>query len=473
MSITPSQTPLGWPVDLKRLKNPPIWLSSAIIVLALTLSIFLLFVSIVALWKLASDLLSPNASRGSEAVKSLLPIAAAALGLPLIIWRLAILNRQTATAEAKTQIDRDTLYTSLFSRSVDQLGQTREYKESRQNDSGAIETITRTSPNIEVRLGGLHSLVRLSEESTRDSKKIANMLRSYVRENSWYDRDGLRTKINSQPVLPSTSWEFSLHKGTASPQIQEKIDEWKEAFVEEANKRHIWGNSLLETRVDVNEAIDSAVSIKEDGNNRHLFYECLFSRRKFKSSALATAIFERCTFANCEFELPELKRVDFSSCEFLDCVIAGQNSSVSIEKSYLVNFRGRLTGKTYLRIASSKIKSLFLMDIVDPIYVDLSFSYAADVFISGKAQGTPVCLNAIYLAASNLFLSNIKLDSRSDFEKLALIDGTLSAADLSALTNFEPHSIIAFRADKASSPPASFPRPERWTTQDDDNEIPF
>jgi hypothetical protein len=185
------------------------------------------------------------------------------------------------------------------------------------------------------------------------------------------------------------------------------------------------------------------------------------------------ATFERCTFANCEFELPENRLATFSSCEFLDCIIAGQNCSVAIEKSYLVNFRGRLTGNAYLRITSSNIKSLFLTDIESPIYLDLGFSYAHDVFISGKTQGAPLCLNAVYLAASNLSLSKVKIDGRSTFEKLALIDGTLSAADLSALINFEPHSISAFRADKASSPPAGLPRPEGWTTQDDNDEIPF
>lgn len=182
--------PHTWPLDFSNLRSPPRWLAIAAATAGLLFVVFLLFLALISIARLAIDLLSDNQQQASEAVKSLLPIAAAVVGLPLIIWRLVILNQQTRISEAKTQIDRETHYTSIFSRGVEQLGQTREVKEI-SNSGDGTQSISRTAPNIEVRLGGIHSLTRLAEESIRDREKIENVLLSYVRENSWVDRRGI------------------------------------------------------------------------------------------------------------------------------------------------------------------------------------------------------------------------------------------------------------------------------------------
>jgi hypothetical protein len=101
---------------------------------AVALFVALVLIAILAIGWLFADLVSGDQKRASEAVKAALPILAAAIGLPLLIWRLRILDRQTRISEDKTRIDRETHYTSIFSRSIDQLGQTREVKSLNDNE---------------------------------------------------------------------------------------------------------------------------------------------------------------------------------------------------------------------------------------------------------------------------------------------------------------------------------------------------
>jgi hypothetical protein len=177
-----------WPIKFDTLR-PPTAFSVPVSVIGILIFITCILIAVLALAWLLADLISGDQRRASDAAKTALPLLAGAIGLPLIVWRLLILDRQTRISDEKTQIDRETHYTSIFSRSIDQLGQTRELKTSISTESGLLET-TKTVPNIEVRLGGIHSLSRLAEESIRDREKIGNLLRSYIRENSWSDRTG-------------------------------------------------------------------------------------------------------------------------------------------------------------------------------------------------------------------------------------------------------------------------------------------
>lgn len=170
----------SWPITFKNVKHPPQPLAIALCVVGILVALWLTALTLIAIGRLAFDLFGGDQLRATEAIKSLLPLAAAAIGLPLIIWRLLILDQQTRISEQKTQIDRQTHYTSIFAKSIEQLGQTKEIKENRERN-GVLETLSQTLPNIEVRLGGIHSLARLAEESKRDAIKIENTLLSYVR----------------------------------------------------------------------------------------------------------------------------------------------------------------------------------------------------------------------------------------------------------------------------------------------------
>jgi hypothetical protein len=268
-------------------------LATPISVIGIAIFVVSLIVAILALGWLLADLVSGDQRRGSDAARTALPILAGAIGLPLIIWRLLILDRQTRISEEKTQIDRETHYTSIFSRGIDQLGQTREIKRT----VDAIDTI-RTAPNIEVRLGGIHSLARLAEESLRDRTKIENVLRSYIRENSWSDRLG---EIIDKPDWSRNSvwdWAYYLDDDPSNAEAKEARDVWMAETKNRQSRLTEWAAQLPETRVDVNEATDSlsAAHFTNTSKTKEIFYECLFVGRQFRKSLLALANFRRCTF---------------------------------------------------------------------------------------------------------------------------------------------------------------------------------
>jgi uncharacterized protein YjbI with pentapeptide repeats len=179
-SIGPPAGTVSWPVIFSAIRSPPQWFANAATTVIFLIMAFLLFLAAVAIIRLAIDLLGSDHQQASEAVKSLLPIAAAVIGLPLIIWRLVILNQQTQISELKTQIDREIYYTSIFAKSVELMGSVRESK-SVGTDGNEL---TRSLPNIELRLGGLYSLERLLAESITDQKAIIETLCAYIRDNS-------------------------------------------------------------------------------------------------------------------------------------------------------------------------------------------------------------------------------------------------------------------------------------------------
>jgi hypothetical protein len=234
----------GWPLQFSFLE-PPTALSIPLSVISILIFVTFVLIAILALSWLFTDLVSGDQRRASEAAKTALPILAGAIGLPLIIWRLRILDRQTRISDEKTQIDRETHYTSIFSRSIEQLGQTREMK-SFTNVLGTIDAITRTVPNIEVRLGGIHSLVRLAEESRRDRAKIENTLLSYVRENSWFNRDSEKAIYPTLPHQDSLAWRPGFRRETKNNEAESAYKKWVTDV--EKNKKVVDGWRMSCTR---------------------------------------------------------------------------------------------------------------------------------------------------------------------------------------------------------------------------------
>lgn len=99
---------------------------------------------------------------------------AGAIGAPFVAWRTIVAHQQTGIA-------RETHYTTLFTKAVEQLGITREVSTSNTADGAAIVSVSHTEPNFEVRLGAIYALERIAQDSTRDHCPIMEVLCSYVR----------------------------------------------------------------------------------------------------------------------------------------------------------------------------------------------------------------------------------------------------------------------------------------------------
>ena len=98
-----------------------------------------------------------------EAVRAVLITLAAWIGLPVLIWRTLIADKQTA-------INRESHYAELFTKSIELLSVNREGK----NGTQVVA--------VESRIGAIFALERLAKQSEKDYGSILETLCSYVRQ---------------------------------------------------------------------------------------------------------------------------------------------------------------------------------------------------------------------------------------------------------------------------------------------------
>jgi hypothetical protein len=465
-----SQSSRKLPIDFDALSS--IQSSAAIAVIGISLSVLLLLIAALAIGWILVDLIGGDQKRAAEATKAALPLLAATVGLPLLIWRLKILDRQTRISEEKTQIDRQTHYTSIFSRSVEQLGQTREVKTSRHTD-GKDETITRTVPNIEVRLGGIHSLARLAEESSRDLEKIENTLLSYVRENSWSDRDGIATTPLKRRAFRTWGWQYPFYKGAITPEADEKLAEWKKKIEQSTKQRLAWAGALKETRVDVNEAVEAIPKLggglSKSEHIRH--YECLFVGPHFKQRALIITSFERCIFVGCSFDF--LSEHRFLDCQFIRCSLRKlDNTTVRITRSTFDNFSIHEMTSSSLSLVSCDIANLSLYKSIDSLF-RVAHSSAYELRITSD---TPIKLDFSYSAVDTGYIGAVDVDASSSFDNCALSSFHFEGTNMSAVTKISAPTFERTTSNPAAKQPQELARPQSWSAFDPDyveEDFPF
>ncbi len=226
-------------------------------------------------------------------------VVAAFLGGPFVIWG-AVLKHRTVEFQKEGHI------TERISKAVEQLGaeksvsrvmrnvtyeesgKTRTIFEGRLEDSdlpvhpdeadyGPWEVVQRTVPNIEVRIGGLLSLERIAQDSTRydkgrDHVRVMEILCAYVRENAKApslapdnDQDG--------PFFPRSD-------------VQMAID-------------------VIKRRADAQVAIETSQKYRLD-----------LRRTDFRGTDLSRGRFRGALLAECRFEFSRMRGADFSGAVF-------------------------------------------------------------------------------------------------------------------------------------------------------------
>jgi hypothetical protein len=104
------------------------------------------------------------------------------LGAPFLIWN-TVIKQTTLNFQKEGHI------TDRISKAVEQLGAEKTVKVRGKDAKGDDITIEESKPNIEVRIGGLLSLERIAQDSTRydrgrDHVRVMEILCAYVRENA-------------------------------------------------------------------------------------------------------------------------------------------------------------------------------------------------------------------------------------------------------------------------------------------------
>lgn len=135
---------------------------------------------------------SLEAADAGNALRGLAFALGAIVGMPFLVWRSWVAHRQADTAEQG-------LITDRFTRAVEQLGAHKTVKQQRRNKAGDLQFMRNnqgkidykqplfeeiTVENIEVRLGALYALERISQDSERDNIQIMEIICAYLRENS-------------------------------------------------------------------------------------------------------------------------------------------------------------------------------------------------------------------------------------------------------------------------------------------------
>ncbi len=156
------------------------------------------------------------------------------------IWRGLIAEKQTLVARQQFERSQDRDYADLFTKAVEQLGTTREIRS--RNDKG--EEVYTYKPNIEVRLGAIYALERISQDSERDHIAVMETLCAYVRENAPVDECEafpvtLLSDHKNDPLRMTMDWG----------KVQ---DWWRDIF---GSALHTWIGTLDAPRADVQAAV--------------------------------------------------------------------------------------------------------------------------------------------------------------------------------------------------------------------------
>ena len=202
------QSPPKWP------RLPPLPIPSWI-VWPLILLVFVL--AIPAIWQFFKavtglDIFADNAEQHA-AIRNSGLVVAALIGVPFLVWRSVVAQKQVNVAEQSHITDQ-------INKAVENIGATRSVSRQRCNQSGTLlyehgsddkpdykkpifENIT--EPNIEVRIGGILSLERIAHQSIRDHVRIMEILTSYIRSNA--------------PLSPSSPQNDSAHRTSTTPTV--------------------------------------------------------------------------------------------------------------------------------------------------------------------------------------------------------------------------------------------------------------
>ncbi len=156
----------------RRVISPSLWL------LAVGAIILYCFAGVLLATEFLQVLLFGDHDDKGEEIRNVGLVLVALLGAPLVVWRSKIAFDQVQTAQERMITDR-------FSKAVDQIGAVRRVPRSQASaEAGVRDSWEEEQPNIEVRLGGLYTLQRISEDSRPDHVRVVETMCAYVRLNS-------------------------------------------------------------------------------------------------------------------------------------------------------------------------------------------------------------------------------------------------------------------------------------------------
>jgi uncharacterized protein YjbI with pentapeptide repeats len=294
----------GW--DFVRLNELPEWIAAPIAVLGSLALLCLLGVGVSIIFSLVDRVWSGGADTVQAASAALTAIAAI-FGAVFLTWRTVVAHWQARASQEQATIQRETLYTTLFTKAVEQLGTTREVsvKVASHQDQASHSTITTTEPNIEVRLGAIYALEQIAHDSLRDHWPIMEVLSAYVRENS--------PRSSNHLELPTNAIRHSFDSEEAIRTVDALIEKEK--------------NELRSPRVDIQAAITVIGRRPESRRDWEKKHERNIDLRNsdLRGIDFSRLWFDNATFEGANLEFAEFISSHFSGAQFNGCNLTGSN----------------------------------------------------------------------------------------------------------------------------------------------------
>ncbi len=211
--------PFSWPPAEWEF-TPGMQLAADIVTAICFLMLVCTLVGALVLWPLLLARTLVTVSTGSvEDLRNVLLAVGALIGVPFLIWRTLIASKQTT-------INRESHYTALFTKAVEQLGAEKSVKRrefipiyqldavtgkpllkdgvaiSSKSDTGEplgeYRSYEITVTNYEVRLGAIYALERIAQDSERDAIPIYLTLCAYLQNNAPPAQKDIQTKQDSR-----------------------------------------------------------------------------------------------------------------------------------------------------------------------------------------------------------------------------------------------------------------------------------
>lgn len=243
------------------------------------------------------------AERRSEAIRNIGLVLAGLIGVPFLVWRSIIAQKQVKVAEQG-------LITDRLNKAVEGLGAEKTVKRRITHPDGTTEIEETTEPNIEVRIGAIYALERISRDSDSDHVNVMEILCAYICENS-------HRPPSSQP--PSRSEDTDAAK--ALSELTDLTDVQTALTVlgrRAESRRH------LETAARYRLSLSRCNLAKCDLSGAD------FSPAKFAGSNLNGAFLYRSRFRDCNFTSASMKRVQGYDSIFEGAVFENANLSQAI-----------------------------------------------------------------------------------------------------------------------------------------------
>ena len=392
------------------------------------------------------------------AASAALTAIAAVFGAVFITWRTVVAHWQARASQQQVEISRNSHYTTLFAKAVEQLGSTREIQ-IREIDKTTDPTTTysypETQPNLEVRLGAIYALERIARDSVRDKKSVFDILCAYARnpENSG--------KLKPVDEVPTNAEEFyKWQAGLPSARVD------MQACI------YVLGSDLyadFEANIfDLSRANFQSVKFSNCNLSGANLEGANLDATSFDGTVASQAILDRChvkaaTVKTTSLNNSSLDHADISFCRLSDTSLIGSEGRKT-------KFSNAILSNCDLRYCHFKEATFTSVTFQSGIcsWISLKQSHIdATTFRETDAQYVN------FRDASLFDTSFFRVDLRgSDFSGSTLYKTGFFGCDLTGVTGMTAEMLAETYGDHATILPDGITHPDHWSaSRIRDNEI--